>query len=44
MTLDEWLYEEDKRLMNGIDSWKEFQENQKNKAEREHKNEEKTKM
>ena len=27
ITFDEWLHEEEQRLMNGIDSWKEFQEN-----------------
>lgn len=27
MTLGEWMHEEEQRLMNGIESWKEFQEN-----------------
>lgn len=31
MTLEEWMREEEQRLMNGIDSWKEFQERE-NKA------------
>ena len=31
MTLEEWIYEEEQRLMNGIDSWKEFQENKENR-------------
>ena len=34
MTLEEWIKEEEQRLMDGIESWKEFQEN---KAEREDK-------
>ena len=34
MTFDEWMREEEQRLMNGIESWKEFQEN---KAESEDK-------
>jgi len=37
MTLDEWLYKEEQRLINGIDSWKEFQENREIKAESEDK-------
>ena len=31
MTLDEWMHEEEQRLMNGIESWKEFQENKENR-------------
>lgn len=40
MTLGEWMYEEEQRLMNGIDSWKEFQENRENKTESEDNNDE----
>lgn len=42
MTLDEWMQEEEQRLMNGIESWKEFQEykeNRENKVESEVRNE-----
>ncbi len=34
MTLEEWMKKEEQRLMDGIESWKKFQENQENKAER----------
>ena len=42
MTLEEWMREEEQRLMNGIDSWKEFQENRENKTESEGKDENNT--
>lgn len=32
MTLEEWMYEEEQRLMDGIKSWKAFQENKEESA------------
>lgn len=35
MTLEEWMREEEQRLMDGIESWKEFQENKEESEDKE---------